>query len=111
MACGTPVITSNTSSLREIANGAAMTVDPEDTGALAEAIHRLSYDRALRDRLADRGRARAGTFSWERTARAMLSVYVRAAGLAARTPTPSVEPAQIPDAAVAVKQLSREASS
>jgi glycosyltransferase involved in cell wall biosynthesis len=111
MACGTPVITSNTSSLGEIANGAAITVDPEDTGALAEAIHRLSYDRALRDRLADRGRARAGTFSWERTARAMLSVYVRAAGLAARTPAPSVEPAQIPDAAVAVKQLSREVSS
>jgi glycosyltransferase involved in cell wall biosynthesis len=111
MACGTPVITSRTSSLGEIANGAALTVDPEDTGAIAEAIHRLSHDGTLRDRLAEQGRARAGTFSWQRTAREMLSVYRRAAGLGARTPAPAADPLELPERPVAVEQLSREISS
>jgi glycosyltransferase involved in cell wall biosynthesis len=114
MACGTPVITSATSSLGEIAAGAALTIDPEDTGALAEAIDRLARDRTLRAHLAEQGLARAQTFSWQRTAREMLTVYRRAAGLSSRAPVstmPSPEPAEIPDAAVAVKSFSREVSS
>lgn len=114
MACGTPVITSNNSSLGEIAGRAALTVDPEDTGALAEAIDRLAHDRALRAHLAEEGLARAQTFSWQRTAQEMLAVYRRAAGLASRAPAPvapAPEPAEITDAAVAVKSWSRGASS
>ena len=58
MACGTPVITANTSSLDEIAGGAAETVDPDDTEALADA-HRAAGD-ATPDRRRELSRARAG---------------------------------------------------
>jgi glycosyltransferase involved in cell wall biosynthesis len=81
MACGTPVITSNTSSLDEIASGAAETIDPYDVDALTAALLRLAHDAAWRKELSDRGLARARRFSWTRTARQMLAVYHRAAGL------------------------------
>ncbi len=82
MACGTPVITANTSSLLEIAADAAETIDPSSVDALAQAIRRLAEDKAWRTELTQRGLARAKTFSWTRTAREMLSVYQRAAGVA-----------------------------
>jgi glycosyltransferase involved in cell wall biosynthesis len=82
MACGTPVVTSNTSSLDEIASGAAETVDPYDVSALTTAFVRLARDASWRRELSERGLARARQFSWARTAREMLAVYQRAAGLA-----------------------------
>lgn len=80
MACGTPVITGNTSSLPEVAGDAALLVDPEDTGAIAAALSRLAGDSALRDDLAARGRVQAARFSWDETARRTAAAYRRVAG-------------------------------
>lgn len=108
MACGVPVITSKSSSLGEIANGAALTVDPEDTGALAEAMDLLARDASLRAELSARGTARARMFSWERTAREMLAVYARAAGVASRVPDAAAPaPLDLGDPAVSAKPMSR----
>jgi glycosyltransferase involved in cell wall biosynthesis len=94
MACGTPVITANTSSLLEIAGDAAETVDPSSVEELAQAIVRLAGDAAWREELSARGLTRAKSFSWAQTAREMLSVYQRAAGVvpAARPEAPYEQP-------------------
>jgi len=75
MACGTPVITSNTSSLPEVAGDAALLVDPYDVDAIAEAMRRVLTDLNLAGELRVKGLARASEFSWERTARETLAVY------------------------------------
>jgi alpha-1,3-rhamnosyl/mannosyltransferase len=75
MSCGTPVITSNQSSLPEVAGDAALLVDPHDECALAAAMLRVLTDRALRDCLRQRGLAQAATFSWSVTARLTLELY------------------------------------
>ncbi|HEU5423624.1 MAG TPA: glycosyltransferase family 1 protein [Nitrolancea sp.] len=80
MACGTPVVTSNVSSLPEVAGDAALMVDPTDQDALAGAIARLLESPELRATLRERGLARAAAFSWERTARETVAVYHSAAG-------------------------------
>jgi glycosyltransferase involved in cell wall biosynthesis len=91
MACGTPVITASTSSLAEIAGGAAETVDPHDTEALSEAIVRLAHDGAWRQHLAACGLVRAREFSWTRTAREMLALYGRAAGVTVSQPVAAAD--------------------
>lgn len=68
MACGTPVLTSTTSSLPEVAGDAALLVDPQDTCAIARALSRLLDDAALRDQLRSRGLAHAAHFTWDRCA-------------------------------------------
>ena len=75
MACGVPVVTSNISSMPEVAGDAAVLVDPRDADGLAAAIARLLRDEALRDRLREAGIARARQFSWETTARRTLDAY------------------------------------
>ncbi len=75
MARGVPVITSTVSSLPEVAGEAAFTVNPESVPGLAHAIERLLADPAEADRLSRAGLARAGQFSWERTAEATMDVY------------------------------------
>ena len=75
---GTPVITSNRSSLPEVVGRAAITVDPTDREALAGAILEVATDPALRGRLAGAGRERAALFTWKRTAAETLQVYRRA---------------------------------
>jgi glycosyltransferase involved in cell wall biosynthesis len=80
MACGTPVITSNTTSLAEIAGDAALTVSPGEAAELTRAMVQLASDEKLRHALAERGLARAQEFSWTRTARETLAVYERVAG-------------------------------
>jgi len=67
MACGTPVITSNTSSLPEVVGDAALIVKPEDSAAIAQAIARIASDEALAKDLGARGIARARLFSWGKT--------------------------------------------
>jgi glycosyltransferase involved in cell wall biosynthesis len=69
MACGTPVITSNTSSLPEVVGDAGLLVDPRDTTAIAEAIGRLFADDRLAKELRERSLARAPRFTWERVGR------------------------------------------
>lgn len=68
MACGTPVLTSNLSSLPEVCGGAAYLVDPLDTAAIAGGIRELALDDDLRAALRVRGLARARKFQWSRTA-------------------------------------------
>jgi glycosyltransferase involved in cell wall biosynthesis len=68
MACGTPVITTSTSSLPEVAGQAAVMVDPRDTDELAAAMVRVLSDKTLREELRHRGLARAAMFSWRRAA-------------------------------------------
>jgi len=93
MACGAPVVTSNTSSLAEIADGAALLVDPHDTAAIAEAMDRALGDEAERERLRLAGLARARSFSWERSTRETLKVYEEALerrGVRSRTARPEL---------------------
>jgi alpha-1,3-rhamnosyl/mannosyltransferase len=75
MASGVPVITSNTSALKEIAEGYAHLVDPLDVPALGEAIVSLMSDADHRASLAKLGRRRAEDFRWRRTAERTLEVY------------------------------------
>ena len=75
MSAGAPVVTSNTSSLPEVAANAALLVDPEDVDAIADALERVLTDAPLAEDLRRRGRERAATFSWDATARATLDVY------------------------------------
>ncbi|MDO9356586.1 MAG: glycosyltransferase family 1 protein [Solirubrobacteraceae bacterium] len=74
MAAGAPVVTSDRSSLPEVAGDAAVLVDPTDTAAIASAIESLLTDAPLAERLRAAGRARAAEFSWERTARETLGL-------------------------------------
>jgi glycosyltransferase involved in cell wall biosynthesis len=74
MACGTPVICSNVSSLPEVGGDAALLVDPLDTKALAEAMHQVSTDEGLRTTLVDRGYQQIKRFSWQRCANQVLQV-------------------------------------
>ncbi len=75
MACGAPVITSNTSALPEVVGDAALLVDPYDTDALADAITRLVENEQLREELRRKGYLRAQQFTWATSARKMLMVY------------------------------------
>jgi len=77
MACGTPVITSNSSSLPEVVGEAGVTVDPQDVDALAGAISDLLQNEARRLELSALGVARAAQFTWDRTARQTIEVYRR----------------------------------
>lgn len=75
MACGAPVVTSNTSALPDLMEDAALLVDPLDVDALAAAIRRLWDDDTLGATLRERGLRRAREFTWERTARGTLDAY------------------------------------
>lgn len=75
MACGAPVVCSNTSSLPEAVGDAALLADPRVPEAWAQAMTRVVGDAALREDLRRRGALRAKAFSWEQSARDLLSVY------------------------------------
>jgi glycosyltransferase involved in cell wall biosynthesis len=77
-ACGTPVMTSECSSLPEAAGDGALLVDPRDVDAMAEGLRRLVTDEILRDELRDRGLAHAARLTWRRTAADTVAVYRRA---------------------------------
>lgn len=79
MACGTPVVASDRTAVPEVAGDAAVLVDPTRPEALAEALIRVLRSPEETDRLRAAGRARAATFSWDRTAKETRSVYERAA--------------------------------
>ncbi len=79
MACGTPVIVSNTASLPEVVGDAGWLVSPDDIEGLTVAMHRILTDESLRREMRAKGLARAATFSWERTARETLDVYRKVA--------------------------------
>ena len=75
MTRGIPVVTSNTSSLLDLAGEAALRISPGSVGAIAGAMEAVLTDGALRTRLSAAGRERAREFSWDRTARETLEVY------------------------------------
>lgn len=75
MACGAPVVCSNTSSLPEVTGSAALLVDPLDVDALTDALRCVLADPALAADLRARGLAQAARFSWERAAAETLAVY------------------------------------
>jgi glycosyltransferase involved in cell wall biosynthesis len=79
MASGTPTITSNVSSLPEVAGDAALLVDPLDTAAIAGALRRVLTDPHLAARLAAAGPRRAAEFTWERSAERLLALLRDAA--------------------------------
>jgi glycosyltransferase involved in cell wall biosynthesis len=72
---GVPVVTSATSSCGELASDAAITVDPGQTGELAEAVRKILEDKELASALAARGRERADDFSWKVSAAHMLDIF------------------------------------
>jgi glycosyltransferase involved in cell wall biosynthesis len=75
MASGTPVVTSNLSSLPEVAGNAAVLVDPYDTSAIADGIYRVLTEEGLRTDLRRRGLVRAHQFSWESSVRRVREIY------------------------------------
>ncbi len=75
MQCGTPVVTTDISSMPEVVGDAALMVKPEDVNGLAEALVRVLSDDALAADLTQGGLARAAQFSWERCARETRAVY------------------------------------
>ncbi len=75
MHCGTPVITSNTSSLIELAGDAAILVDPLDVDAIATSMGAISDDSALRAELIEKGYAQAKRFTWDSAASAALAAF------------------------------------
>jgi glycosyltransferase involved in cell wall biosynthesis len=75
MAAGTPSLVGRYSAAEEIVGDAALLVDPEDAGAIAEGLVQLGTNVALRKGLALAGKARAARFPWERTATATIGVY------------------------------------
>ncbi len=79
MASGVPVLTSATSSLQEIAEGAALLVNPLSVASIASGLRQLLCDATLRTKLGQLGLERARQFSWRQTAEATLQVYEQGA--------------------------------
>ncbi len=79
MACGCPVVTSNTSSLPEVVGEAGIMVNPLDTDSLFEAMQQVLTDSELRDNMVRKGLEQAKKFSWEKAARETQEVYERVA--------------------------------
>jgi glycosyltransferase involved in cell wall biosynthesis len=79
MACGTPVVTSNVSSLPEVVGDAAVLINPENVFDIVRGIREVLLDDELRATLITRGREQAARFSWSRTARQVLEIYQEAA--------------------------------
>jgi len=75
MACGTPVVCGNTSSLPEVAGDAAILVDPDDTAALACAMKRILTEKDLATDLRNKGLKQAAEFTWRKTAEKTRAIY------------------------------------
>jgi len=75
MAHGTPVVTSNASSLPEVVGNAAVLVNPENVFEIMRGLHRVLLDEALRDRVRQRGYEQVKKFSWDASAQQILGVY------------------------------------
>ncbi len=80
MACGVPVITSDTTAIPEVVGEAGITVPPTDVAAIAAAMKRILSDPVLAAGLREAGRKRAALFSWETAARETLAVYTLVRG-------------------------------
>ncbi|MDA8212327.1 MAG: glycosyltransferase family 1 protein [Clostridia bacterium] len=81
MACGTPTITTTTSSIPEVVGRSALLVNPFDASQLAEALYKVLTDENLRQGLSEKGLKRAGRFTWRKTAEGTLEIYRELAGI------------------------------
>ena len=75
MACGTPVVTSNVTSLPEVVADAAITTDPQDIDAFVDAMYKVLTDDKMRENMISKGIKRAQLFNWDRSAEEMRRVY------------------------------------
>ena len=75
MAHGTPVVTSNTSSLPEVVGNAAVLVHPENVFEIMRALHRVLMDQSLREKMKERSYRQVTKFSWEKSVRRIMDVY------------------------------------
>ncbi|HNZ47425.1 MAG TPA: glycosyltransferase family 1 protein [Candidatus Hydrogenedentes bacterium] len=80
MACGTPVVTSNTSSLPEVTGDAAVLISPEDETELAGALEWVAGDETLCSRMREKGLSQSARFTWEKTAQLTLAGYRKILG-------------------------------
>jgi len=78
MACGTPVLTSNVSSLPEVAEGVGICLPPQDVALWTESLHRVYHDAAWRTQAREQGLIAAQQFRWETTAQQTIASYQRA---------------------------------
>ncbi|MBV8282319.1 MAG: glycosyltransferase family 4 protein, partial [Candidatus Eremiobacteraeota bacterium] len=86
MACATPLVSSNISSIPEIAGDAALLVDPENPHEISEAVQRLLTDKTLRAELVSRGLMQVREFTWHRVAEMTLKVFLGVAEKRRRLP-------------------------
>jgi glycosyltransferase involved in cell wall biosynthesis len=92
MAHGTPIVTSNVSSLPEVVGSAAVLVNPENVFEIMHALHRVLTDQALRARMKERGTQQVAKFSWEKSVARILNVYRQVAeGGSSRTKEPAAD--------------------
>jgi glycosyltransferase involved in cell wall biosynthesis len=89
MAHGTPVVTSNVSSLPEVVGNAAVLVNPENVFEIMRALHRVLLDQVLRERMKERSYVQAGKFSWEKSVLRILEVYRQVGDTAGSDEEPS----------------------
>ena len=75
MNIGTPVITSNTTALSEVADNAALLINPEDVNDIYQGMKKLLNDENLKRTLIQKGKERASEFSWEKTANMYIELY------------------------------------
>jgi glycosyltransferase involved in cell wall biosynthesis len=75
MAHGTPVVTSNVSSLPEVVGNAAVLVHPENVFEIMRALHRVLMDQPLREKMKERSFRQVTKFSWEKSVRRIMDVY------------------------------------
>lgn len=75
MACGTPVITSKTSSLPEVVGDAGILVDPENVDEICEAMEKMMNEPVYRETLGLKGKKRADKFTWQKSAEQLMNVY------------------------------------
>jgi glycosyltransferase involved in cell wall biosynthesis len=92
MAHGTPVVTSNTSSLPEVVGNAAVLVNPENIFDIMRALHKVLVDQPLRDKLKQRGYEQVQRFSWEASVQRILNVYREVAGEGGGAPAEAEQP-------------------
>ena len=81
MAHGTPVLTSNTSSIPEVVGNAAVMVNPENVFEIMRALHRVLIDQSLREKMRQRGYEQVKKFSWNNSAESIIAAYEQVAGV------------------------------
>ena len=92
MAHGTPVVTSNVSSLPEVVGNAAVLVNPENVFEIMRALHRVLLDNPLRERMKERGYQQVAKFSWEKSVRRIIEGYQQVGGGDSSSRPPDARP-------------------